>query len=102
MEGRQLDRRHVPTLEALGDAMLLGGRAEAAAAYRMVAKYDPKRSGLNKRLFEAYMAMRSFREARKIADAVLKQAPENRASKIMLVRVLVASSQNAEASKLLD
>jgi len=100
---RQMDRRHVPVFEALGDALLLGGRArEAVASYRMVAALDPKRSGLSKRLFEAYMEMRAFREARKLADEALKKAPEDRDAKIMLVRVLVASGNSEQASGLLD
>ena len=99
----RMDPRHVPVLEALGDALLLGGQSrDAAIAYRQVDSLAPKRSGLSKRLFEAYMAMRAFREARKLADEALKKAPEDRAARIMMVRVLVASGQNAEASKLLD
>ena len=103
MSARRMDRRHVPTFEALGDALLLAGRArEAAASFRLVAVLDPKRSGLSKRLFEAYMEMRAFREAKKLADEALKNAPQDRDAKIMLVRVLVASGENAQASKLLD
>ena len=102
LSARQMDRKHIPTLEALGDAMLLGGRPEAAAAYRLVAVQDPRRSGIRERLFKAYMAMRAFSEARKIADEALEKAPNDRDAKIMLVRVLVATGQNADASKLLD
>jgi tetratricopeptide (TPR) repeat protein len=101
LKGRELDRRHVPTLEALGDALLMGGRGEAVAAYRLVFQLAPKRRGLRKRLFEAYMAMKSFREAKKIADEILRQAPKSRDAKIMLARVLVASGQNTQAAKLL-
>ena len=100
---RQMDRKHVPVFEALGDALLMGGRArEAAAHYRMVADLEPQRSGLGKRLFEAYMEMRAFREARKLADEAIRKAPKDRDAKIMLVRVLVASGDSKQASGLLD
>jgi len=102
-KGLQMEGGHVPALEALGDALRLGGRVrEAAAHYLTVKRLAPLRKGMSERLFEAYMSMRAFREARKFADEALKKNPENRDAKIMLVRVLVDSGQNEEASKLLD
>jgi len=97
------DRRHTASIEALGDAMLLGGRArDAAIAYREIARTTPNRPGLDKRLFDAYMKMRAYRDAEKTARGAIEKNPKDRNAKIMLARVLVASGKNDEASKLLD
>ncbi len=102
-KARKMDRMHMPVLEALGDVLLLGGRARESAAYYLeVKRRAPLRSGLSRRLFKAYMKIRAFREARKLADEAIKKSPNDRDAKIMLVEVLVASGQGRQASALLD
>ena len=99
---RRIDPRNISAIEALGDALFLSGRSEAIAAYRLVVKLAPERPGINKKLFEAYMARRSFTDAQKVARAMLAETPKDRDTKIMLARVLVATGAHDEASKLLD
>jgi tetratricopeptide (TPR) repeat protein len=99
---RRIDPRNISAIEALGDALFLSGRSEATAAYRLVLKLAPERTGINKKLFDAYMARRSFSDAEKVARAMLAEAPKDRDTKIMLARVLVATGAHDEASKLLD
>jgi tetratricopeptide (TPR) repeat protein len=102
-EAYKMDRRYAPSLEAMGDLLILAGRPrEATAFYREAARLDPQRSGLNTRLFEAYMKTRALGKARKIADEMLKKSPKNRDVKIMLLRVLVAMKKTAEVSAILD
>jgi tetratricopeptide (TPR) repeat protein len=100
--GLKIDPRHLPTLEALGDLLLVVGRArDAAIAFRRAAVLNPNSRSLNKRLFEAYMALRAFRDARELAEKAVQRDPESSDAKIMLVRVLVASGRHAEAMKFL-
>ncbi|MCP4376161.1 MAG: tetratricopeptide repeat protein [bacterium] len=99
----EANRRYVPSLEAMGDTLILGGRIrEAVAFYREVERLDPLRRGLSGRLFEAYMEMRGFRDAKKLADEAIRKGPKSRDAKIMLARVLLASGHSDAASTLLD
>ena len=100
---RKLDPKHVGTLEATGDLMLLSGRAgEAARAFHAAAALNPAGKHLNNRLFEAYMKMRAFRDAKRLADAAMKRDPDSSAAMIMLARVQMGSGQYKQAAKILD
>ena len=103
MNARKLDRKYTSAIEALGDALLLSGRSrDAVVAYQLVASLAPKRSGLNRRFFDAYMAARAFKDARRVAEEELKNAPQSREAKIILAKVFVAAGINDKAAKLLD
>jgi len=100
--GLRVDRRHLPTLEALGDLYLVLGRArDAAIAFRAAAKLAPEDRKINKRLFDAYMSLRAYRDARRLADQAVQRDPNSSDAKIMLAGVLVASGAHDEAAKLL-